>query len=917
MKPQIENLGKVSITVEKDPYDASKAYPKLTIVYIEGDYRTYISRKPVLPNTSILDKEFWIPFSSLSEQLLINYNGFKELVLQELATQNVTIRRIDDTLTQFINTDITNLIEEALAGLAVVIDDNYVHTDNNYTSTEKTKLGALPTNSGLNTLLENITNRFADYYTKLQTYNQTEIDNKVQAVRNALDTLIGTNDVTTAIDTFNEIKSFLADYSNNGGDLKDIIDALETAVKTWTTNNFVEQANLYNNIYNKTEVYTKSEIDGKVQTINNTFGSYLLSTDAASIYLSKTDAANQYQPKGSYLVAADIEGKANKSELTITPGTGNNSDKTTIQLKNNVSATVLTEHQDISGKANASETYTKTEVDNLISDIQVGQGSNLANYYTKTQIDSQQAVQDTEIAKKANSSDLHTVATSGSYADLNNKPTLFSGDYNDLANKPNIPAAQVQADWNETDSSKKSYIKNKPDLDNIPSGGGGGSSLPKNIIAEEDGLYQIKDNAVYPIAHPDISTQPSILPQRFGNLDVYEVLIANGREEEIPIDATVISAFSFNKKACIPATVRKDYEPVNRTLEGIDKFPIDIINLHRITLKANFDVKLSDLCKYLVFYTEAGDKFYVKYVGGGIFKICDEDDTYNEVNVSNRTVSFSYIGGGPTFVSFTYNDPEIIKLPLKHWTIYNDEDIIPDFTLVRYFGGKQEDYYNYAYNHNNNDTAKSPFYEDLNIQTSDYAVFNQSILTKDNYYGVAINNIPYKVVGYIYSNNNTYYVAINNNHEFVIYNIHLVKVGDFVLGTEGYEAQSSVINKGSVFELLNPKPDAVTKFIITSTEQEGESWLDVNVNSFGCEDVNAGANIGYANLVRKIGTQSYNVFRAELVVLSSSDAVNIKGLSGNEYDDAIYISLSKDTSSTRVYSTVYPALIEFKAKLGT
>ena len=400
MKPQIENLGKVSITVEKDPYDASKAYPKLTIVYIEGDYRTYISRKPVLPNTSILDKEFWIPFSSLSEQLLINYNGFKELVLQELGTQNVTIRRIDNTLNQFINTDITNLIEEALAGLAVVIDDNYVHTDNNYTSAEKTKLGALPTNSELNTLLENITNRFADYYTKLQTYNRTEIDSKVQAVRDALDTLIGTNNVTTAIDTFNEIVTFLADYENNG-DLKDIIDTLESAVKTWANNKFVEQANLYNNIYNKTEVYTKSEIDGKVQTINNTFGSYLLSTEAASTYLSKTDAASQYQPKGSYLVAADIEGKANKSELTITPGTGNNSDKTTIQLKNNVSATVLTEHQDISGKANTS--------------------------------------------------DLHTVATSGSYTDLNDKPQLFSGDYNDLTNKPVIPEGYgddaARANW--------------------------------------------------------------------------------------------------------------------------------------------------------------------------------------------------------------------------------------------------------------------------------------------------------------------------------------------------------------------------------------------------------------------------------------------------------------------------------------
>ena len=34
---------------------------------------------------------------------------------------------------------------------------------------------------------------------------------------------------------------------------------------------------------------------------------------------------------------------------------------------------------------------------------------------------------------------LATVATSGSYADLTNKPALFSGSYNDLTNKPSIP----------------------------------------------------------------------------------------------------------------------------------------------------------------------------------------------------------------------------------------------------------------------------------------------------------------------------------------------------------------------------------------------------------------------------------------------------------------------------------------------
>lgn len=47
----------------------------------------------------------------------------------------------------------------------------------------------------------------------------------------------------------------------------------------------------------------------------------------------------------------DLSGYALKSEMSVTPGTGADADKTTIQLKNGTTATVLTQHQDITGKA--------------------------------------------------------------------------------------------------------------------------------------------------------------------------------------------------------------------------------------------------------------------------------------------------------------------------------------------------------------------------------------------------------------------------------------------------------------------------------------------------------------------------------------------------------------------------------------
>lgn len=59
---------------------------------------------------------------------------------------------------------------------------------------------------------------------------------------------------------------------------------------------------------------------------------------------------------------------------------------------------------------------------------------------------------------------LATVATSGSYNDLTNKPTLFSGNYNDLTNKPTIPAA-----YNDSALvARVAALEGKTDADTLP-----------------------------------------------------------------------------------------------------------------------------------------------------------------------------------------------------------------------------------------------------------------------------------------------------------------------------------------------------------------------------------------------------------------------------------------------------------------
>ena len=141
------------------------------------------------------------------------------------------------------------------------------------------------------------------------------------------------------------------------------------------------------------------------------------------------------------------------------------------------------------------EYYTAEEVDEKIAEIPTFDPT---NYYTKSQLYTKTETNGL-LSAKVNTSALSTVAFSGSYTDLSNKPTIpdvsnyytksetynqtevnnllstkadtsslsavaTSGSYNDLLNKPTIPAAQVQSDWSQSDNTKVDYIKNKPTI---------------------------------------------------------------------------------------------------------------------------------------------------------------------------------------------------------------------------------------------------------------------------------------------------------------------------------------------------------------------------------------------------------------------------------------------------------------------
>ena len=114
--------------------------------------------------------------------------------------------------------------------------------------------------------------------------------------------------------------------------------------------------------------------------------------------VSKSNTSGLLKNDGS----VDTTSYAKQSEMSVTNGTGSDADKVTIQLKDGTSTTVLKTHQDISNKV----------------DKEQGKGLSTNDYTT------------------AEKEKLAGIATG---AEVN-----------------------VQADWNQTDSSADDYIKNKP-----------------------------------------------------------------------------------------------------------------------------------------------------------------------------------------------------------------------------------------------------------------------------------------------------------------------------------------------------------------------------------------------------------------------------------------------------------------------
>lgn len=256
---------------------------------------------------------------------------------------------------------------------------------------------------------------------------------------------------------------------------------------------------MFANYYTQSEIddmfdgyYAKTEVDDKLD----------LKANAADVY-TKTEADNKFltehQSLDNYYTKDEVYNKTESDAKYATQTVVNEEIAARIQRDSEI-------EQSLVSKADKSDTYTKQEVDDAIANVDVS--DQLVNYETIVNHNADKALLEASIALKANSADLATVATSGSYDDLSDKPTIptvptnvsaFTNDAGyltehqslsdyytksevntELADKQDKLTAgtnitidannvisstggeQVQADWNQTDDTAVDYIKNKP-----------------------------------------------------------------------------------------------------------------------------------------------------------------------------------------------------------------------------------------------------------------------------------------------------------------------------------------------------------------------------------------------------------------------------------------------------------------------
>ena len=406
-------------------------------------------------------------------------------------------------------------------------------------------------------------------------YNKNTVDN-------LLDTKADTSDLNnyydkTQTDTLLNQKANVSDLNNyydktqtdtllnQKADTSDLNNYYDKGETDGLLNNKVDTSTLVNDYYNKNTVDNLLDAKADTSDLNN----YYDKTETNSLLNQKANVSDLNNKQDTLVSGENIKTVNNQSIL----GSGN-IDIQVSQVQSDWTETDTSDPSYIQNKPNLATVATSGDYDDLTNKPTIPAAQVQSNW-TETDTSDPSYIQ--------NKPNFATVATSGSYNDLTNTPNLAtvatSGDYDDLTNKPTIPAAQVQSDYNQSDNTQVDYIKNKPNLATVATSGDYDDLTNKPNLSQyatQTDLAGKQDTLVSGTNIKTINNQ-SLLGS--GNIDIQG---GGGENHDNADEATANALFELNERLSeaeinidiIPTEVQAKIDELEANVEqSLDELP--------------------------------------------------------------------------------------------------------------------------------------------------------------------------------------------------------------------------------------------------------------------------------------------------------------------------------------------------------
>ena len=316
----------------------------------------------------------------------------------------------------------------------LVQDPNYVHTDNNFTTAEKNKLSGIEAGAEANVQAD-----WAQANSSADDFIKNKPDLSVYATQQDLTTgLSGKQDTLTPgnnITITNNVISATVDPQVQADWAQSDSSAVDF-IKNKPVN-LVQDADYVHTDNNFTDA-DKTKLDSVESGAEaNVQADWSQANSSADDFIKNKPDLSVYATKQEV-----TDGLAGKQD-TLTAGSN-------ITITNNViSASAAPQEQaDWTQSDSSAVDYIKNKPQNLVQDASYVHTDN--NFTT---------------AEKNKLAGIEAGAEANVQADWNQSDST-ADDY--IKNKPAIPAAQVQSDWDEADTTDPAYIKNKPSIPVVP-----------------------------------------------------------------------------------------------------------------------------------------------------------------------------------------------------------------------------------------------------------------------------------------------------------------------------------------------------------------------------------------------------------------------------------------------------------------